>query len=157
MDWQDVFKDKASRAASETQSIECEAARRLCSKCALPTGAARNFQELSLNAGFPYYLTAYKFKTHDLDDLHIWMRKAPTKQRLLIAFEEACEKHGGNYSEVGLVFPWHGYGGVYVLTAGDTLPFRSGPSGSYWRVAGVFYLLEHFDAFCERMGPATDW
>jgi len=147
-------KPDASREGTEAM-LEQEAVRRIITKSKLKCLSARTFSDLVMEAGFPYQLTAQKFSTHDLSNLLMGMRKWPTKTAPMMAFDEI---QGDTYeTDVGIVFPWQGFGGLHVFTMDSMLPFEPGTSGMYWCVAGKYYLLQHIDSFIARIGPPADW
>lgn len=156
MDWQDMFPDKAQQTRGAMDKLEHEATRRLLIKCGLPTDTAENFSGLLQNTSLCYRLVAHKFRLEQLINLYADMRHRPKKTALLAAFEDAGGE-GGSDAGVALIFNWIGGGGLHALTMHSTTPFTLGAAGSFWRVGGWLYLLEPFDSFCERIGPATDW
>jgi hypothetical protein len=142
------------------QLIEQEAVRRILVKSQLSREVhAKTFEQLVMASGFPYRLAAHKFKTRELDELDVDMRKRPTKAPLMMVFDELKERHDGSISEfdLGLCFPWRGYGGLHVLTCDTSLPSRPGTHGRFWQIGGIYFLLQHIDSLIGRLGPPEEW
>lgn len=139
--------------------IAQEAVRRILTKNKLGKEVgATTFEELMMATGFPYWLVPYKFSARELDNLIIDMRARPTKSLLLTTMDEVDACHAQERCDLGLVFPWRGMGGLHVLTNDNALrPTLMGTSGMFWRVEGVYYLLEPLDSLIARLGPPDEW
>jgi len=158
VDWDELMPSDGISAEDTCQLIEQSAVRRILVKSG-QSGAvhARNFEELAAATGFPYVMAAHKFATRDLNSLEIDMRKRPTKAALMLAFEEALEDNEGlEATEIGLCFPWRGQGGLHILTCESSL-VRVGKAGRFWKLDGVYFLLQHIDSFIQQLGPPEDW
>lgn len=159
MDWDDLMPGEDASKLGDLQMIEQEAVRRILVKSELSREVhAKTFEELVMAAGFPYRLAAHKFKTRELDELDVDMRKRPTKAPLMMVFDELKEQHE-NISEfdLGLCFPWRGHGGLQVLTCDTSIPSQPGKQGWFWQVGGIYFLLQHIDSFLQQLGPPEDW
>lgn len=145
--------------ASELRMLEHEAVRRILIKSELSKEVqCTTFDELVMQTGFPLRLVAYKFRPKALDDLDIAMMRHPTKSPLIMAIDEIFEQNPGvQQCDLGMVFPWRGYGGLHVLTNDTSLPVQPGTSGRFWQLGGAYYLLEQLDSFIQRLGPSEDW
>ncbi len=139
--------------------IEQEAVRRILVKTELSKECSCNtFEELVVQVGFPLRLVIHKFRSKELDDLDVDMMRRPTKAPLIMAVEEVYENNPGvSQCDLGMVFPWRGYGGLHVLTNDARLPIQLGTSGRFWRIGSAYYLLEPIDSFIQRLGPPDEW
>lgn len=145
--------------ASELRMLEHEAVRRILFKAGLSRQVnCGTLEELVMQIGFPLRLVMHKFRPKALDDLDFDMMRRPTKAPLIMAIDEIFEQNSGvQQCDLGMIFPWQGHGGLYVLTNDMSLPTQSGTSGRFWQLRGMYYLLEPIDSFVGRLGPPEDW
>jgi len=158
-EWDDLMPGENGMKLDSEGMIEREAVRRILVKTELSKEIqCETFTQLVMATGFPLQLVVHKFRTKDLDDIDIDMMLRPTKSALIVAVDDIFAQYPDvQQCDLGMVFPWMGHGGLHVLTNDTSLPYTLGASGRFWRIGGMYYLLEHIDSFIERLGPSDEW
>jgi len=158
-EWDDLMPGEDGSKLDSEGMIEREAVRRILVKTEL-SGEVQcdTFEQLMTHTGFPLRLVVHKFRPKALDELDIDMLRRPTKSAIIMAIDDILDQHYGMHPcDIGMVFPWPGYGGLHVLTSDTSLPYTPGASGRFWRLGGMYYLLEHIDSFIGRLDPPDEW
>jgi len=141
-----------------TVSLERESVSRILTKSGLAGNKAQSFEELYGILGYPFMLTARKFKKYALDCFDKEMRKSPTRTQVFADFDaiaSACDLV--DQSAIGMVFSWTGCGGIHVMTSTSEWPSRGGTYGRYFQVKNRYYFVETLDSFISRVGNAKEW